>query len=749
MKTLRQMLGEYNEEQLKQIASWWGIGKAPDGGWKNNQALLIQAMQDPIAARFAWEHLSADERTVLHSALQVSSSNGILPNVLQTLTRLPEQSFAAALTTLKSHLLLLENPVKVKSKVVTSSKSAGAQPKTTVTQETVMLAVPPEINGSLHAIGREIFETQYNRAEMKLENLLATLNQSTLYTIGGHYGIVLNDYYSRSTPSSRLAGNLVQPDLIAYAFEQLDPTTRKLCTWLCDQGGKVSLQAVRDYTGFDDPTLATIIRKFEQYALAFDTFAGPERVLFVPRELLKGLKKAVTQADTLPVLPPTGLVALDAPPEVIRAGDTLLVYDMAVIIGAMYQQDIEPTKSSTVPKRIVTKIQPLLHVHPRINAYDLENFTVDMLYSLARVLGLVQLSSEATPDIKQHYEPGPQLEQWSRLSVFEQNQRLLEHWLTSRYWADLPGANYNANYSYYLDYITPRNALLGYLNECTPGRWYTVASLMNTIKAQDPYLARPRQAGSSVVNYRLAKDIMANWDRCDGQYILGILASSLHELGIVALGYEQAQPSDAQKPVNPDAFMLTDLGAAILKKPGSKPPVYESGRTLVVQPNFELLLLQPDSPTLYNLLPFAQVNQVGMVSRLTLTRNSVLRGMAAGKKMEQVIQFLEQQSQKELPQNVVYTLRDWTKAYKEATIAQVVLIEVENEALASEICQSSKFKKFNLRRLGPTAIAASGDTTLQDLRRVLDKDGYVVRISGDTAAQAGSKRYPLTYGRPR
>ena len=69
MKTLRQVLGEYTEEQLKQIARWWGISNTPDGGWSINHALLVQAMQDQIAARFAWEHLSENERKVLHLSL--------------------------------------------------------------------------------------------------------------------------------------------------------------------------------------------------------------------------------------------------------------------------------------------------------------------------------------------------------------------------------------------------------------------------------------------------------------------------------------------------------------------------------------------------------------------------------------------------------------------------------------------------------------------------------------------------------
>src|SRR5713101_7863189 len=95
-------------------------------------------------------------------------------------------------------------------------------------------------------------------------------------------------------------------------------------------------------------------------------------------------------------------------------------------------------------------------------------------------------------------------------------------------------------------------------------------------------------------------------------------------------------------------------------------------------------------PTLYSLLPLAQVNQVDMVSRLTLTRASVLRGMEAGNDIEQILRILEERSQKEIPQNVAYTLRDWVKLHKDVRISQVLLLEVSSEAVADELCSSPK-----------------------------------------------------------
>ena len=107
MKTLKQALGEYSEEQLKQLAQWWGIGDTPEEGWRHHHGLLIQRMQDPIAVRFAWEQLSEDERNVLHNILNFSASSGALHDVILKITRLPEVNFEQALTTLKQYMLVI------------------------------------------------------------------------------------------------------------------------------------------------------------------------------------------------------------------------------------------------------------------------------------------------------------------------------------------------------------------------------------------------------------------------------------------------------------------------------------------------------------------------------------------------------------------------------------------------------------------------------------------------------------------
>ena len=74
MKTLRQVLGNYSEEELGQLAQWWSVSDKPAGRWQQNLGALAKGIHNPIAARFAWEQLDAEARQVLHTTLTLSTA---------------------------------------------------------------------------------------------------------------------------------------------------------------------------------------------------------------------------------------------------------------------------------------------------------------------------------------------------------------------------------------------------------------------------------------------------------------------------------------------------------------------------------------------------------------------------------------------------------------------------------------------------------------------------------------------------
>jgi hypothetical protein len=455
----------------------------------------------------------------------------------------------------------------------------------------------------------------------------------------------------------------------------------------------------------------------------------------------------------------------------IHQAEPVMVYDLAVIINTIYQQNVEPTQAGRIPKRVVNKLRPQLKGLPRYN-YDGDDDYVNTLFSLLVQMRILQISTPPFSDMKARLEPGPVMSTWASLDLPRQMANVLKGWLEVPTLFDVIGTDYDSwddhwsSYAYYYTraILQGRRVLLEQLLNCTPGKWYTVESLLEHLWQEQPLALYQLPKSAQKTELRKARESHDLWMKSDGQVYIGMLMSSLAEVGMLSLGYQpqddtahpalqalfESSASNGGKPViqdkdeseeyvNPDMFQLTPEGARLLAAVlnPQRPPARvtkEPERSLIVQPNFEVFLLQPDLPALYAILPFVQVNQISAASRLTLTKASLLRGIASGHKIEQILQVFSEHSQKELPQNVVYTLQDWAKQYKEVRLSRTLLIEAPSEATATQLYTSTKMQAFGVRQLTPTILVVEGNTNLQELRTILGKEGVTLHVSGDFSA---------------
>jgi hypothetical protein len=708
MKSLSALLAEASFETLCTLAACWGA-PLPASDDREARQILERAMRDSISARFVWERLDNEERRVLFAVVGPSARNWCPRDLVPERALLAPDVCERAQAGLAERHLLFAEVARIQAGELVGQRVTFygyAIPRNTQAEitEKPIVYVPTELATGLYATGREIFVPQADRSEKTLDDLLLPYRQGDLDQIGRRFGLTLQAYYSRNEVRAAMAENLSQPEAVRYALARIEPQLRDLYEWLRTQGGRAPMSAVRERTRLDGPELAALVRTLEEYALVFDTFSRGERILFVPREALANLRQADERPHSY-----VGLVE-SAPLPAVLPEDTPFLWDLAVVVSAAYHQEIDLTRAGALPKRAALRLLPLLG-----GAQE------------ACELGLVEAPA-STSTRRARLSPGPKLDSWARHDQVMQARRIFRRWPNSRWWTDALGAHYEEWLGYYLEHSAAREQVRLLLRSCQPGVWYTLASFRATLQGDDPFVLRPSQRYAGEAGFRLANELRSRWDRTDGEVIAGIFRSTLRELGLVELGYDRESVPTAGEEVNPDVFRVTELGAEVMTSEVSATH-QPSARPLVVQPNFQIVLLEPHMPALYWLVRYAALEQVGRVSRFTLTREALLRGMGDTPSVEDAIAFLQAHSQKALPQNVMYTMRDWARQHQAArATTAITLLEVGDEALAGELVTSPKLRAFRLRRVGPRAVAVPPEASRRDLRRALERLGYASRL---------------------
>ncbi len=222
----------------------------------------------------------------------------------------------------------------------------------------------------------------------------------------------------------------------------------------------------------------------------------------------------------------------------------------------------------------------------------------------------------------------------------------------------------------------------------TPGVWFDAASLIAHIKKTDYTFLFERKRGYGVagmyaspyfssnnpygMTFTVARDETSGWDVVEKAFIIELLTGPLYWLGLVDIGYSGAtQPGEG---VQPSAFRLTEVGAWLLNL-GEAPVFIESGGRVVVQPNFNVLAMEPISDAvLVDLDHFADSLGGDRAVTYELTKESLYRGQQSGWSAERVIAFLEKQQSGPLPGNVARTLTEWESAHRRITFHRKKLV---------------------------------------------------------------------------
>lgn len=346
--------------------------------------------------------------------------------------------------------------------------------------------------------------------------------------------------------------------------------------------------------------------------------------------------------------------------------------------------------------------------------------------------------------------------------VAEQARALFDAWLGSTYhelarvptldferrldpaapWVDpSPHAYYGTDLPTLSRLRGARRSIVRAIQSAARGRsdaWLRLSALQTAIRADDPELLVPLRSGSPTYggpygrraryyegirrpkrafpDNLIRRDL--DWAEVEGAYVATVVAEPLHWLGLVELGEE----SDGTLA----AFRLTPLGRhLLLDEPYEEEDTSHGGPHLVVQPSFEIIVLDAAANLglVAHLDDFAERASLDRAATYRLTREAAVRGFDRGHSVQWMVEILESASAAPLPQNVRFSLEEWSRLYERIHVRRrATLLVAESAAQLDAWLADPETAGLLGKRLSPTTVLVLGERRSEVERYVAKRD---------------------------
>lgn len=267
-----------------------------------------------------------------------------------------------------------------------------------------------------------------------------------------------------------------------------------------------------------------------------------------------------------------------------------------------------------------------------------------------------------------------------------------------------------------------RRIFMRFLKRVEPGTWYDIMYL--------PFLARN--------NYLSSLDELAVGEHFEGLVSSGRFSPSedlqrlawnlvswvrkrLYLLGILDLGYDRSG--------RPVAMRLTRIGARLL---GVLPEESEHPGigNLVVTPDFEVVLFpsEDDAELTHDLDRFAEREKQGHLRHFRISERSVHRALAEGMSLARIFQTLEQNARTPVPQNVLYSVKDWAGQAGLLYLSDSLVVRGDDPELLRRFSQDPGVRPHLTRRLDDNRVQLDKDISPARMRSMLRELDYLVEL---------------------
>jgi len=170
-------------------------------------------------------------------------------------------------------------------------------------------------------------------------------------------------------------------------------------------------------------------------------------------------------------------------------------------------------------------------------------------------------------------------------------------------------------------------------------------------------------------------------------------------------------------------FRLTSEGAFALKCSSSMPSLQDEF-TLYIQPNYEVLFPYTLPLTLrWKLSSFTVLEKADPMMTAKLTRQSLIHGLEMGNSLEKILDFLHDNCAMGIPQNVEYSLREWTEKHGQVYLMDALILRVKHPELAQELKNIKGIAENILGEITPVDWIVKRKAA-KSILTLLEKKGY-------------------------
>ncbi len=282
-----------------------------------------------------------------------------------------------------------------------------------------------------------------------------------------------------------------------------------------------------------------------------------------------------------------------------------------------------------------------------------------------------------------------------------------------------------------------RKTALLELAKLTEGQWHEFGAFFEHMHKKVPGFLRPPSdpynwkitvlAARVGHHLRTEEGDKSFWLNLEGGLLANYIYDPLYWLGVVKLRFSESGMLTHFAVTEPGRMFLT---GDFIKRPG-KPK-----RRFVLQPDFEITVQREfDRSALFFLNRFANRTEMDAVFKFQVSKHSISRALQQGIDAKSIISFLKRHSSAGMPQNVEFSIKEWSAKFGSIRIRDAVILETADEFLMSEILSFRKIAAGLQERVGQRTALINSEH-IDSLYRALKREGYLPEID-DELKKAG------------